>query len=164
MKYPVGDFSVHDEEVIKPFLKKLGKGLYLEIGVKHGRSLAIAKYYAPEATICGIDISDENYDYKYFENIDVTFIHKSANDVVWDKPIDLLFIDGDHSQEQVEKDIKNFAKWVRKGGYILFHDFDITSPGVIIAVDDFVLKNNLTMDFYRFSKPGLVTSMLGVRV
>jgi cephalosporin hydroxylase len=38
------------------------------------------------------------------------------------KPIDLLFIDGDHSYEGVEKDFADYAPLVRSGGLVAFHD------------------------------------------
>jgi predicted O-methyltransferase YrrM len=41
----------------------------------------------------------------------------------WDKgPIDLLFIDGDHSFEGVTRDIEAWVPHVRSGGLVLFHD------------------------------------------
>jgi len=163
---PAGDFSVHDITAIQPFLKKIKDGLYLEIGVKHGLSLAIARHYAPEAKIYGIDISNIDFDYKYFEDKDVNFIDKSSDEVArtWNKKIDLLFIDGDHERNQVTKDIKNYSKWVKKDGHIVFHDFDITSTGVIMAVDDFAQNNNLVLTYHRFSKPGLATSLASIKM
>ncbi len=40
----------------------------------------------------------------------------------WDRPIDLLFIDGDHTYEGVRRDYELFAKWVRPRGMVAFHD------------------------------------------
>jgi len=37
-------------------------------------------------------------------------------------PIDMLFIDGDHSYEGVKKDFEMYSPLVRKGGIIAFHD------------------------------------------
>jgi len=37
-------------------------------------------------------------------------------------PIDMLFIDGDHSYEGVKKDFEMYSLFVRKGGIIAFHD------------------------------------------
>ncbi|MBD3303775.1 class I SAM-dependent methyltransferase [Candidatus Woesearchaeota archaeon] len=39
-----------------------------------------------------------------------------------DKPIDVLFIDGDHSYEGVKKDFELYEPVVAKGGIIIFHD------------------------------------------
>lgn len=41
----------------------------------------------------------------------------------WDKGVvDLVFIDGDHSKPQVEKDIRAWLPHIRKYGYVVFHD------------------------------------------
>ncbi len=40
----------------------------------------------------------------------------------WTKPIDLLFIDGDHSYEGVKKDWDLFVPHLRPFGLIIFHD------------------------------------------
>jgi predicted O-methyltransferase YrrM len=38
------------------------------------------------------------------------------------RPIDFLFIDGDHSYEGVKTDFEIYAPYVRRGGLIAFHD------------------------------------------
>jgi len=40
----------------------------------------------------------------------------------WDKPIDLLIIDGSHRYDVAKSDFENYSKFVKEGGYILFHD------------------------------------------
>ena len=40
----------------------------------------------------------------------------------WDKPIDLLFIDGDHRYAEVKRDLVDWCPFVRIGGAIIFHD------------------------------------------
>jgi hypothetical protein len=40
----------------------------------------------------------------------------------WDKPIDLLVIDGDHAEAAVERDWNDWSKFVMPGGAVLFHD------------------------------------------
>jgi len=39
------------------------------------------------------------------------------------KEIDLLFIDGDHSIDGAKFDYENYAKLLKKGGYLIFHDY-----------------------------------------
>ena len=65
------------------------------------------------------------------------FIHGDSQMVakLWDKPISLLFIDGDHSYEGVKKDTLSWEPFVKKGGTILFHDTDYIG-GVPVWLDD----------------------------
>lgn len=37
-------------------------------------------------------------------------------------PLDILFIDGDHTYEGVKEDYVRYSKYVRSGGIIIFHD------------------------------------------
>jgi predicted O-methyltransferase YrrM len=39
------------------------------------------------------------------------------------KPIDLLFIDGDHSYEGVKKDWDLYSPMLKKGSVVIFHDY-----------------------------------------
>ncbi len=40
----------------------------------------------------------------------------------WNKPIDVLFIDGDHRYEAVKKDFEDWLPLLKAGGFIIFHD------------------------------------------
>jgi len=40
----------------------------------------------------------------------------------WNTPIDILFIDGSHSYEDVKNDFFGFLPYVKHGGFVLFHD------------------------------------------
>lgn len=44
----------------------------------------------------------------------------------WDKPIDILHIDGRHLYDDVKEDFDTWIKFVRPGGVILLHDTVIT--------------------------------------
>ena len=47
----------------------------------------------------------------------------------WDRPIRLLFIDGDHSYEESRKDFELWSPFVVAGGIVAFHDVG-NAPGV----------------------------------
>lgn len=52
---------------------------------------------------------------------------------------DLVFIDGDHSEESVKADIEKALVAIRPGGLIAFHDYHSKDdPGVTAAVDKFL--------------------------
>ena len=80
------------------------------------------------------------------------FILGDANEVAktWDKgELGLIFIDGDHSYEGCKKDIESWLPFLKQGGYMLFHDYDLpTSPGVVRAVDELVKNSNKFIDFF----------------
>lgn len=59
----------------------------------------------------------------------VTIINGDSAQVSWDgSPIDLLIIDGDHSEEAVDKDCALWLPRLRPGGVVAFHDFEDFKP------------------------------------
>jgi len=50
------------------------------------------------------------------------------------RPVDVLFIDGDHTYEGVRQDYEMYAPLVRPGGLVAFHDI-VTHPGQICDVE-----------------------------
>jgi predicted O-methyltransferase YrrM len=129
-----GWFSALDMAVLFPALSKMKKNdVYLEVGVNRGRSLDFARKCS-KGRIFGIDIEDT----RVKEIPNTTFIHASSNDAVeeWSLPIDVLFIDGDHSYEGCMDDWRNFSPYIKSGGWVFFHDCDETSPGVVQVFDE----------------------------
>lgn len=128
-----GAFSQYDMMALYDALQSIPKdGLYLEVGVRNGRSLRYARRHSA-GRVVGIDIGheillDEFQDYDNWQ-----FIHAASNDAVkqWTEPIDVLFIDGDHTYEGVKDDWDNFSPFVKPGGKVFFHDCDDTSPEVL---------------------------------
>jgi predicted O-methyltransferase YrrM len=47
----------------------------------------------------------------------------------WTLPVDLVFIDGDHSELGVHKDWDLWHPFVVEGGHVLFHDARVSQPG-----------------------------------
>lgn len=138
-----GGFFKADMAVQKEEIEKLNAGdVYLEIGVDEGKSLSCAYFAAKEGVFCvGVDYIDPparapymNQPFGYSPNgqglivhgSSVMYIHGDAEMVakVWDRPINLLFIDGDHSYEGVKKDHDAWFPKVVKGGTVLYHDYD----------------------------------------
>ncbi len=48
----------------------------------------------------------------------------SSQDFNLNCEVDMLFIDGEHSYKGVSHDYYKFQKFVKKGGYIVFHDYE----------------------------------------
>lgn len=61
-------------------------------------------------------------DKKVFDKIKVHsgYSYEFVNDF---SEVDLIFIDGDHSLKGATFDYENYAKILKKGGYLLFHDY-----------------------------------------
>jgi predicted O-methyltransferase YrrM len=47
---------------------------------------------------------------------------RAAEDSLFGRPVDVLFIDGDHTRAGVEADFRMYSPLVRKGGLVAFHD------------------------------------------
>ena len=53
----------------------------------------------------------------------VTLIEGFSHSIDWeDKPIDLLWIDGNHAYDAVVQDFEKYGPLVNKGGFVAFHD------------------------------------------
>lgn len=68
---------------------------------------------------------------------------------VWAQPIDLLFIDGDHSYEGCSGDLRAWLPFVRTGGWVAFHDSSV--PGVSRAIAEFFPRPQRYLPLYAWS-------------
>lgn len=61
----------------------------------------------------------------------VIWIEKFSQDAVkmWNRPIDLILIDGDHAENAVEQDWNEWSPFVVPGGVAIFHDARIFEGG-----------------------------------
>ena len=56
-----------------------------------------------------------------------SFSHEAAR--TWNKPIDFLLIDGDHREEAVEQDWRDWVPFVTENGVVAFHDARLFAGG-----------------------------------
>lgn len=77
----------------------------------------------------------------------------------WDKPIGLLYIDGQHTYKAVLQDYFTWKDFVVSNGYIAFHDYKPDKfPGVVKAIEEVVIPEGtweplaLYGSVYSFSK------------
>jgi len=123
-----------DIRVHLPLLRFLARGNVLEIGCRRTAC-------STSALLCGVM---ENGGHVYSVDLEVegpcsdvfeghpqwSFLHAdSCNDYqkILDfipRPLDLLFIDGAHSQAMVLNDLQKYEPLVKPGGYTLLHDTD----------------------------------------
>ncbi len=60
--------------------------------------------------------------------------------------IDLLFIDGDHDYEAVRNDLAMWTKHLNHKAVVCGHDYCPTFPGVVQAVDEFVMARDIDLN------------------
>jgi len=82
----------------------------------------------------------------------ITFVKGYFDDVakIWDKPIDILHIDGLHTYDAVKNDFETWSKFLKKDGIVLFHDTCANDPrfGVDKLFDELDLyKVNFTSSY-----------------
>jgi len=113
---------------------------YLEVGTGFGYSAGVVALSTKEGVrIVTIDdgrhyykkgTTKEKYEKRVRLLLDVKgvadrveFICEDANEVAWEDPIQILFIDGDHDYENVLLDYEKWSPFVSKRGYMMFHDY-----------------------------------------
>ncbi len=131
---------------IKEFIMKEQCKSYLEIGTHYGHSLITNLQSKYESQYMAIDLFQKwddgtidnmeklvNDNIKQFNiynyNCRVLKGNSTHKDVIeqvnkyFDKGVDLLFIDGDHSYKGVLADFENYFPLVNSGGFIIFDDY-----------------------------------------
>ncbi len=116
----------------------------LEIGTfRGGTLLLLTRLASPHATVVSVDLPGGKFGggysthrrrlYRHFARRDQR-LHLLQGDshskemfeqvkvVFENKPLDYLFIDGDHNYEGVKSDFETYRPMVREGGLIAFHD------------------------------------------
>lgn len=95
---------------------------YLEIGVRNpndnfDKIHADVKYSVDP----GLEFAENPVDFKMISD---DFFNHLRNGQILDKTLkfDIIFIDGLHLAEQVEKDINNALEFIKDDGYIILHD------------------------------------------
>jgi predicted O-methyltransferase YrrM len=65
------------------------------------------------------------------QNGQVVWIEKFSSQAVkaWTRPLDFLFLDGDHSESAVRQDWNDWHRFVVPGGVVVFHDARIFPGG-----------------------------------
>lgn len=129
-------------EILKSFSKYYNAGediVIFEIGVRRAVSTKyfltglLTREYMHIGTghLYSVDIDDRE---KYINDEDLksrwTFIQGNSTKILWDKQIDILFIDGDHSYDGCKKDYEKYEPFVKPGGIIIMHDITCRHYGV----------------------------------
>lgn len=108
------------------------KGLIVNIGTEHGASLVCFRMGNMSCRIIGIDLDNslapQDLGIEFYDGDSSKIVDRIAN--VLSQPIDLLFIDGDHTYEGALADTA-YTSFVKSGGIVVFHDcYDFGEPYV----------------------------------
>lgn len=142
-----GDFSKKIKKFLEPkelHLIDLFEGVTLS-GNKDGENIIYA------------DLNSEftNLNNYFFYDHEVKLHRGKSFDVMNNFPdnyFDFVYIDGDHSYEGVKNDLEISYHKVKKNGIICGHDYAFNFLGVMNAVNEFVEKHNLKIDFITSDK------------
>lgn len=139
-------------------LGKLRPERALEIGTAFGGTLLfLAQLASPTATIASVDLpggelggysNRRQWFYRRFArrrqrlhllrgDSHSAAMLEEVKTVFEGRPLDYLFIDGDHRYEGVKSDFERYGPLVRRGGLIAFHDIVTGPPGHVGGVPDF---------------------------
>lgn len=119
----------------------------VDLGVDYGYSTFVFSYALKEngisGTVTGIDFFGGDHftgirdTYSQVLNIVNQFSLKNVEIIkgdfteiskTWNRPIDILHIDGDHTYEAVLNDYTAWSPFVHEDGIILFHDVNVPNP------------------------------------
>lgn len=104
--------------------REFGSIFIVNIGIFRGASLYCLRAGAPNAHLYGIDIQ-----YPQGEILDkdlrceVILADSGRCHTLFEHPVHMLFVDGDHSYEAVKADITGWSPKIVPDGVIAFHDF-----------------------------------------
>lgn len=123
------------------FLKWIGyRENYLEIGTHKGEGISLVAASGFFENISTIDVWNHGRIdiLEHFDNI--TYYIGSSDDCIddfEDGSLDVVYIDGDHSYEQVSKDIQNYLPKLKDNGFMAGHDYHEDAwPEVVRAVKE----------------------------
>lgn len=134
-----------------------GKGVIVEIGSWKGKStiwLGKGSKAGNDVRIYAVDPHTRGSLEKFRENIKMADINdvvipmvKTSEDAVkgWDKPVELLWIDGDHRYHMVKLDFKLWFSHLIEGGLIVFHD-TVLWRGPRKVAEEFIYKSGCVKD------------------
>jgi hypothetical protein len=129
--------TMPERELLVMLAGQVGGGVIVNIGMGPGATMRCLRAGAPEADLTGVEI-----DPLWAVAGPWQTLLGDSKTMTFDKPIDLLFVDGDHTEDGVRGDIATWAGRVKPGGVMAFHDYGNSNlpwcSGVKTAVDALV--------------------------
>lgn len=143
LRRPLAQHTEAEHHALEKYAK--GRKSVVEIGVAEGASaIALRNAMNPEGTLYLVD--PFHLSRVPFLNIlrraakravsgkggpKIVWVEKFSHEAArgWEQPIDFLLIDGDHREEAVEQDWRDWTPHVTQNGVVLFHDARIFAGG-----------------------------------
>ena len=115
---PSGEAAAEVHEVIKDVIERTSPSTILELGFRHGATSSMFAFYAPKAEITSCDlVNNPNHNYnvsnilklnpnfKFVKQNHMTILDDYYKKGRWIDKWDLIFIDGNHSDEAFRRDL-----------------------------------------------------------
>ncbi len=117
--------NIAEGALLYKYSKKKHDDILLEIGRKHGGSTVLMAAPLTTGKLYSIDIKyhkkEVERSIKSWKN-KITLINEDSQKVKFNMLLGLLFIDGNHREDAVWKDVKKFIPFVKEDGFVIFHD------------------------------------------
>jgi len=142
--------------LLDDIIKKNNVKKMTEVGVRDGRNIFYLLDNNPKLEVIAIDGSIKGFyndavKEKYGKRLKpIEALSDEASFQVKDNSQDLIFIDADHSYEWVKKDIVNYRKKLKKGGWLTGHDID--RVGVNRAVKETLSSYDIGPNYVWFTQ------------
>lgn len=141
--------TIMEAWVLRDWVQKLPASdpTLINIGAGAGTSALAMLLADPNASVISIDVNPKQFDLER-QNLESAGIPLYRCEQIlqdsaevgrtWNRgPVDLVFIDGDHHYEQVQKDIRLWLPHIKPGGILCGHDYGFEKwPGVKQAFDE----------------------------
>jgi len=131
-----------------------GNPIIVDFGCGHGRSASALALACPQGHVYTFDTgkpyindgcSPEQYDAETRKFIadsgatNVTFTRENSLEKEWDREIDVLNDDSDHTYPTTKAEIERWVPFVKKGGLVFLHDWEhVRCPGVKQAMTEYL--------------------------
>lgn len=129
-------------DIINGLIKKHGFKKYLEIGVRNpDECFNLIECETKHSVDPLVEHYDERIDYKFTSDDFFSLLENGQLDLPSVYKWDLVFIDGLHISNWVERDILNSLNHLSEDGYVVLHDCN--PPDIFRAREDYVVNGEV---------------------
>lgn len=126
-----------------------GHPLLLDFGTGWGKLVISMALACPQAEIYTFDPGTpyQEYEPKVKQILQdhlgdtLHFQINNSYDHEWSRPLDVLSIDSSHTYEDTKHEINKYFPYLKHGGLLLLHDYNVPTVGVKQAVDEYFAIN-----------------------